>query len=97
MSFLMRSATPGCAGDEVALDLGRAAHHALGPAVEVHLQPRVVLPDVPGAADGEGGVPDGPLDLGHEQLVDRALEPPFGPSSETLFSDYEIDVNTDRM
>ena len=60
-------------GDEVALDLRGAAHDALGPAVEVDLQPGVVAAAVAGAADRQRGVADGLLDLGHEQLVDRAL------------------------
>ena len=61
------------AGDEVALDLRRAAHDALGPAVEVHLQPGVVAAAVAGAAHRQRGVADRLLDLGHQQLVDRAL------------------------
>ena len=60
--------------DDVLLDLRRAAHHALRAAVEVHLQPGVVgVEDGRRFADREGGVPDGLLDRGHEQLVDRSV------------------------
>ena len=50
-------------GDDVLLDLRRAAHDALRPAVEVHLQPGVVgVEDRRRTADRERGVPDGLLD-----------------------------------
>ena len=50
----MRSGSPRMRrGDEVALDLRGAAHDALGPAVQVHLQPGVVAAVVAGAADRE--------------------------------------------
>ena len=61
------------AGHQVPLDLRRPAHDALRPAVEVGVQRGVVPAAVGDAADGQGGVPDGLLRPGHEQLVHRAL------------------------
>ena len=59
--------------DEVLLDLGGPAHHALRPAVEVGAEHAGVAAVEGAPGDGERGVAHGLLDLGHEELVDRSL------------------------
>ena len=73
ISFSEVGKTEDARGDDVLLDLRRATHDALRPAVEVGLERDVVGVDHRARArHRERGAPDRLLDPGHEQLVDRA-------------------------